>query len=180
MATTQKVQVSQDFLFSYIQEHNVNVSEIARLMGVTQSVVNSSFLHHKNKQGKPRRFTSLLLPKLNEALSEMARQMQGSLIQFGSPQTFTNRVGTTYDPGTLPQLRALSRFFNLTQMMIRVLGWTELKKNATLSAPASKIYGHVSQDNVTRLNAELLAVAAVLERYEVVPDEDAYDSSSSD
>jgi hypothetical protein len=52
--------------------------------------------------------------------------------------------------------------------IVRVLGWNEKKKNATLSAPSSAIYGCVSRDDVNRINAELLAVAGVLSNYEVV------------
>lgn len=173
----EKVKVSQDFLYSYIQEHDINRSTIAALMGMDRSMINSCFKHHLDKYGKPRFFSANAIQKMNTALAQMADEMRGSVITFGSPQTYTNRGGT-FDPACMPAVKALSRFFNLTAMTARVLGWTETKKNTVLSAPSSKIYGHITQDDINRLNAELLAVAGTLSGIEVEPSESAASSSS--
>ena len=163
-----KVKVTQDVLYQFIVEHNVNLSGIAREMQANPTMVAGCFKRNLDRHGKPRRFTPETLPRLNEAIDNFAARLLENLIQFGSEQTFTNKWGNTYDPGALPALKALSQFFNLTAFIIRVLGWNERKKNATMSAPSSAAYGCISKDDVNRINAELLAVAGVLANYEVV------------
>ena len=172
----EKVQVTQDFLYAYLKEHGVTDSCIARHMDVKPAFVNSTFLHHKDNYGVPRRFTKNTLPKLNQALWSVADELRQHVIQFGSSEMFTNRLGTTYDPGTMPSIRELSQYFNLTFLCERVLGWNKKRKDDALSSPKTKRYGRISKDDVDRINAELLSVAGVLSSYEVVAD----DSSSSD
>lgn len=167
----EKVKVTQDVVYQFITEHNVNLSGIAREMQANPALVAGCFRRNVDRHGSPRHFTAVTLPRLNAAIDAFAANMRQSLIQFGSDKMFTNKWGTTYDPGTLPALKELSKFFNLTAFIVRVLGWNEKKKNATLSAPSSAIYGCVSRDDVNRINAELLAVAGVLSNYEVVAED---------
>ena len=47
------------------------------------------------------------------------------------------------------------------------------------SSPTSKAYGHITESDITTINTEIVSVAGVLENVEVVPDENAYDGSSS-
>lgn len=166
-----KVKVTQDVLYQFLVEHNVNLSGIAREMQANPTLVAGCFKRNLDRHGKPRRFTPETLPRLNEAIDNFSARLRGNLIQFGSEQTFTNNWGKTYDPGVLPSLKTLSQYFNLTAFIIRVLGWNERKKNATMSAPSSPAYGCVSKNDVNRINAELLAVAGVLGNYEVVIEE---------
>lgn len=173
-----KLTVSQDYLYEYLKGHDVNIRELARMMGMTGSAVNSAFVHNNDKYGKPKYFSVNALPKLNASIAEMARLIRQSQITFGSDQVYSNRGGT-FDPACLPAMKALSRFFNLTAFTNRVLGWNETKKNTVLSAPSSKIYGHITQDDVMRLNAELVAVAGILEGLEVELDERSASCSSS-
>lgn len=168
----QKLRVTQDVVYQYITEHNVNLSGLAREMQANPTLVAGCFRRNADRNGKPRHFTAQTLPRLNQALDMFTQKMRQSMITFGSPQTFTNNRGATYDPGTMDAIRGLSQFFNLTQFIIRVLGWNETKKNATLSGPSSKAYGCISRDDVNRINAELLAVSGVLSNYEIVADED--------
>lgn len=163
-----KVKVTQDVLYRYILEHNVNISGLAREMDANASFVIACFKHNPDRLGKPRRFTSATLPRLNEALGTFALKMRRSTITFGSEQTYTNRFKNTYDPGTMPAIKQLAQYFNITSFIVRVLGWTRNKKNAIFSNPSSITYGNISQDDVNRINAELLAVAGVLSSYEVV------------
>lgn len=164
----EKVKVTQDFLYKYIIEHNINKSTIALLMNMERSTVISCFKHHLDKYGKPRCFPQKTIPRLNDSVAKMAEELRNSTIVFGSPQTYTSRRGT-FDPGCLSDIKALSRFFNLTAFTNRVLGWTETKKNTVLSAPSSKIYGHITEDDVARINAEILAVSGMLGGIEVSP-----------
>ena len=41
----------------------------------------------------------------------------------------------------------------------KVLGWNKAKCDITLSVKSSPMYGRVTQDDVNRINAEVLAVA---------------------
>lgn len=165
-----KVKVTQDVVYQFITEHNVNLSGIAREMQANPTLVAGCFRRNADRHGKPRHFTAATLPRLNEAMERFAVQMRQNLIVFGSAETYTNNRGMTYDPGTMPLIKNLSKYFNLTQFIIRVLGWNETKKNATLSGPSSKAYGCISQADVNRINAELLAVSGVLLSYEIVSD----------
>jgi hypothetical protein len=167
----EKVKVTQDVLYQFIVEHNVNLSGIAREMQANPTLVAGCFKRNLDRHGKPRRFTPETLPRLNEGINRFAEKLQQSIIPFGSDQVFTNNRGTTYDPGAIQAVKNLSQYFNLTAFILRVIGWNETKKNATLSAPSSKAYGCISRDDANRINAELLAVAGVLMNYEVVIEE---------
>ncbi|MBQ3805149.1 MAG: hypothetical protein II844_05005 [Prevotella sp.] len=166
----EKVKVSQDVLYQYLTEHNVNITGMAREIKVSATALVACFLRRDNRHGNPRCLMGKTLLLMNEHLTDFSQKIRQSLISFGSEQTFTNKHGNTYDPAALESIRQLSEFFNLTAFLMRVLGWNRSKKNVTFSSPTSKFYGHISEDDVNRINAELLAVANVLSSYEVVPD----------
>lgn len=168
----EKVRVTQEFLYSYLKEHGITISCIARHMGVIPAHVNSMFLHHNDSRGNPRRFTKSTLAHLNQTIQEVAEELRQHVIQFGSDQTYTNRLGNTYDPGTLPAIKELSEYVNLALLCENVLGWDRNRKSDTFCSPKTKRYGRISKDDVDRINAELLSVAGVLSSYEVVEDDD--------
>ena len=175
-----KVQISQDTLYKYLTEHGVTVSRLAELMNTTAANINSCFLHHKNSDGSIRRFTSRNIPELNQALEKMAEDIRSRVLTFGSDQTFTNQRGNTYDPALVERMKNdVGYYFNLTALCEKVLGWKKSKKHNVLETISSKVYGYISQDDVNRINAELLSVAGVLSSYEVVPDEGSSLSDSS-
>ena len=174
-----KVRVTQDVVYQFITDHNVNISGIAREMLANPTLVAGCFRHNADRHGQPRHFTVTTLPRLNQAIESFASKMRQSMVMFGSDQTYTNNRGVTYDPATLQAIKNLSNYFNLTQFLIRVLGWNETKKNATLSAPSSKAYGCISQDDVNRINTELLAVSGVLSNYEIILDEGSSSAAGS-
>ncbi len=161
-----KAKVSQDFLYDYILKHNVNISTIAKFMDLTTSLVYESFRHSPDMHGHPRNFSANGIAQLNAAIAQLSEQMKQSVVTFGSDQTFTNRGGT-FDPGTLPAIKALSRYFNLTAMLNRLLGWSETRKNGVFSSPTGKVYGRIRESDVSRINAELLAVSGMLGGIEV-------------
>lgn len=163
-----KVPITQDFLYSYLREHDVNIKHIAELMGKSFSLVYSSFHHNKDVMGVPRNFTANALPKLNEALVALSEELKQSVIIFGSEKTFTNTRGIAYDPGALNAVKNLSKFFNLNAFTARVLGWSISKKESTLSSPSSKIYGYISEEHVSKINTEILAIAGTLGGVEVL------------
>lgn len=165
-----KVKVTQDFLYDYLTERSVNMKKLAELMGVSPATVSGCFRHQLNTRGKQRSFTGTALSKLNTALPIFATLIRDRVIPFGTPETFTNSCGRTYDPGTIPAFKELSKYFNLTGLCESVLGWKEAKKVSVLCTPAGKVYGNITADDVTKVNIELLSVAGVLDRIEIVSD----------
>ena len=168
----EKLKVSQDFLYKQLMEHNVIISLLAKRMGVSVAIVSRCFHRDLNRHGKPLSFTGANIVKLNAALEELAAEIRQSTVDFGSDQTYTNQRGATYDPATVEPLRRLSAYFKMNPFLQRVLGWRVSKRETILGTPSSKAYGCVSQDDVARVNAELLAVAGVLSGLEVVADGD--------
>ena len=174
----EKVNVSQDFLYEYLKEHNMTIMMIAKKMGASESVVRNSLQRNPNRHGNAMRLSAANLLKLNSALEEIADELRGCLVTFGSDKMFTNQRGTTYDPGTLPALQRVGEYFNMKALTERLLGWNKTKRDITLSVKSSPMYGRVTKEDIDRINAELLAVAGVLSNYEVVPDANSSSSSS--
>lgn len=168
----EKIKVSQDFLKDYLQEHDMTKKVFAERMGVSVSIVSGCFLHSLNRHGKPLKFSRANIIKLNQALEQIANELRQKVIIFGSSETFTNKRGTTYDPGTLERIHEIGNYFIMNQLTERLLGWSKTRCSMVLSIKSSPVYGNVTKDDVDRLNAELLAIAGVLGSYEVVADED--------
>ena len=163
----EKIQVSQDFLFEYLTEHNITLTRLTEMMGVSSGIVIDCFHHNLNRLGKPQSFSPANIVRLNAALENIAGQIRGCVIEFGSEKTITTRLGRTYDPGAVPAVKALSKFFNLNAMCLRVLGWKKGKKESVLCTPNSKVYGFITADNIMRINTELLQVSSTLGSMEV-------------
>ena len=162
--------VTQDFLFKFITDRGVNVSTLADQMGISATMVNGCFRHNKDKNGNPRNFPERTISKLNIALVELAQQMRGSLIFFGSEQTYTNNRGKTYDPATVDSIKNLHKYFKLNQFLRHALGWSEHKKSIILHTPSSKGYACVSSEDVKRINDAIMEVVIVFSSIEVVAD----------
>ena len=168
---TAKVKMTQDALYKYLTDHDVKISRIAELMGLGPNCVISCFRHNNNSHGN--------IQKLNEALPKLAMQLRFSLITFGSDKMYANRHGRVYDPGMIEPLNELGELMNLIGLTGRLLGWSKSKKMSVFSSPTSKAYGHITESDITTINTEIISVAGVLENVEIVPDDNAYDGSSS-
>ena len=86
-----KIKISQDALYKYLNDHDVKLTRIAELMGKSHSVVVSDFLHHKSSKGKPRYFSVENIKLLNEALHKLSDELIARLVVFGSEQMYTNK-----------------------------------------------------------------------------------------
>lgn len=159
-----KVIVTQDFLFEYLTQHNVNMKRLSELMGVSNAIVMFCFRHDLNRHGKPQKFSASNIEKLNNALPQLAQQIRGAVMTFTSDQT--------YDRDMVPYVNALQRWFKLGGFLQRVLGWSLSKKEAVLCSPAAKSYGNITADHVARINAEILAVSGMLGGIQVAANED--------
>ena len=165
-----KVNVTQDFLYQFLQEHNLPLVMISRKMGVSESIVGGSFRHALNRHGKPLKFSEANIDRLNAAIQQIAAELRDSLVVFGSDRTFTNRRGSTYDPGTLPAIKRLGAYFNMSGLTERLLGWKKSKHDMIISVKSARVYGNITQEDVDRINAELLSVSGVLSSYKIVSD----------
>lgn len=168
----QKVKITQDTLYEYMLAHGIKMTRLAELIGKSDDVVTSCFKHHKDIHGRPRRFNAEHVASINEALPRISSELRRLLLTFGSPQTYTNRWGKTYDPGLIEPIKELGRYLNITSLTSRVLGWSKGKKSAVLVQTSSISYGCVSQQDVNAINTELLSVAGVFDSWQVVADED--------
>jgi len=157
-----KAKVTQDFLLEYLTQHNVNLKRLNELMGVSNGLLMGCFHHDLNRHGNPMKFSAANIEKMNEALPLLADQMRSGVVTFGSSETYTSRRGETYDPATVPQLRALQRWFKLGPFFQRVVGWTQSRTSSALNSRTAKAYGTITADQVARINAEVLAVAGML------------------
>lgn len=165
---SQKTRVSTDKLYKFLNEHDFTAYVLSEYMGVSESIVRGCFRHNLNRHGKPLQFSEANLAKLNEALPRMAADLRGCVLTFGSERTFTNRCGAVYDPAVVDQIKAgMGRFFNMRSLTNRLLGWNAQKCCARLASESNGTYGHVSREDCDRLNDELLAIAGVLDNYEV-------------
>lgn len=158
-------------LCEYLEEHNIKFSRIAELMGKTPQFVIACFRHDKNCHGAPRTFSVENIRKLNEALPKLAAQLRRCVMTFGTVKVYTNKHGRTYDPGMIEPINRLGEMMNTTGLMERLLGWSKKKKWKVFSAPSSKNYGNISEDDVALINSEILSVAGVLQGIEVVSDD---------
>ena len=163
-----KVQVTSDTLYQYLLEHNFTISLLSKYMGVSNGIVCNSFQHVPNRLGKPMKFSAANLEKLNAVLPQIADDLRRATITFRSDQTFTTSWGKTYDPAAREAVLAVGNYFKITPLLLRILGWKKGKRDMILVSTKSPVYGQVSQEDVNRINAELLSVAGVLSSYEVV------------
>ena len=176
----QKIKMSQDALYKYLNDHDVKTIRIAELMGKTPAVVISNFRHHKNAHGNPRRFSVENIAQLNDALAVIAKELRGCVLTFGTEEKYTNNHGKTYDPGLINPLKRLGELLNLTGLITRLFGWKKSKKEAILSDASSKTYGNISESVVMAINAEILAIAGVLNNVEIIPDDNAFMRNNTD
>jgi hypothetical protein len=165
------MKVSPDKLYQFMQEHNMMAAVISQYMGVGESIVRACFRHEPRRHGNPLQFTETNIQKINNALPLMAADLRGCLLTFGSEQTFANRCGKVYDPAVVEQIKeGMGRFFNMRALTLRLLGWNAQKCKARLASVSHQTYGHISREDADRLNDELIAIASVLEYYEIVID----------
>ena len=55
-------------------------------------------------------------------------------------------------------------------MLHRVCRWSNDKKMAVFNSANKKMYGRIYEEDVIAINEEILAIAGVLEGYEIIPE----------
>ena len=168
---TTRRQVTPDQLYRFLREHNIMDYILSQYMNVSESIVRGCFRHDLNRHGKPLHFSPDNIRRINDALPRLAHDIRACHIHFGQGETYVNRCGREYDRSIADQVKAgISRFFNVKELTARVLGWNLLKCKARLSSRGHQTYSNVSREDCDRLNDELVAVASILEGYEVIGD----------
>lgn len=176
----QKIKMSQDELYQYLNDHDVKVIRLAELMGKTPAVIISNFRHHANAHGNPRRFSVENCRQLTDALHVIASELRGCVMDVSKEKEDTNKHGRTYYPTMIKPINRVGEILNLTHLVERILGWNKGKRTSVLSDSNSRAYGNVSKSDVLLINIEIASVAGVLDLVEVVPDKEAFDGGSSD
>lgn len=167
-----KIKITQDELYQYLQCHGVKLVRLSEIMGTGDDMVSQCFKHSKDRLGVPRRFSSRSIALINRSLPLLASELRGCLLHYGSTLTYTNKHGREYDPGQIEPIKNLGRYLNITVLASGVLGWNSYKRKLVLSNTHAANYGNISKEDVTRINTEILSVAAVLDSYELVIDSD--------
>lgn len=164
------IKVSQDELYEYFLAHDIKLLRLSELMGVSDNFVTSCFAHSKDSKGVPRSFSPKTIELINEALPQLASRLDGCQLEFGSPKTYTNNHGRTYDPGLIEPIKTLGRYLNITGLVNRLLGWSQNKKSSILSRPNALNYGNITMDDVMAINNEIQYIVDTLNSLQLVID----------
>ena len=163
----QKLKYSQDDLYQYLLAHNITIKRLGELIGQSDVAMSNAFKHNV-VNGKPHYFSDAIIRRINEALPMLASEIASRVVTFNAENNTSRRAAQKFDPGCIQQFQRAGEYFNLTTLLVRVLGWKKRKKNDVICTPSSKVYGHITEDDVRLLNAELLTVAGELENMEIV------------
>lgn len=166
----EKVQVSPDTLYLFLTDHGLTLSRLAEIMGYSVASLTSCFKHQLINNGVPRQFTAQNIERLNVAITQLASELRQCMLHFDNDRK-PNQRGKIYDPALVePIKKQVGRYFNINTMTANVLGWNKTKKHNVLETVTGKAYGCITKEDADRINAELLSVAAVLESYMILPD----------
>lgn len=165
----EKIQISQDDLYQFLLEHNMIITRLGELIGLGIGSMVGCF-KHLLANGEPRYFTRQSIAKINEALPQIAYEVERRRVVFNMGNNVGKRKKSVFDPGCVDQFKALGQWFKVDAMCQRVLGWKPVKSRKVLFAPSSTMYGHITPDDVRRVNEELMFVSFWLQRHEVVSD----------
>lgn len=163
-----KIQVTQDILYKYLVDHDIKLVRLAEMIDKDPDVVTSCFKHRNDMHGVPRSFSGNNIIRINDAMPRLADEIRKCMIVFGSPQVYTNKFGSTYDPGMIEPLKKLGQYLNITGLTARLLGWSKNKKASVLCRPNALNYGNISESDIVAINTEILSIAGVLSSYELV------------
>lgn len=167
----QKEPIVQDDLYKFLLMHDVKISRLAEMIGMKKpEPLLSCFKHHNDWHGRPRKLNADHIAALNEAMPRLAEYLLNCRLKFDAERAKTNTWGSTYDKGLVEPIKLIGSYLNITKMLKRVAGWNNGKKCAVLSRPNGKMFGCITKADAVAINQELLAVAGVLEKYELVAD----------
>lgn len=163
----EKIQISQDELYQFLLEHNMIITRLGELIGLGIGSMVGCF-KHLLANGEPRYFTRQSIAKINEALPQIAFEVERRRVVFNMANNQGKKKKSMFDPGCVEQLREVGQWFKVDALCQRVLGWKPVKSRKVLFAPSSTMYGHITPDDVRRINEELMFVSYWMQRHEVV------------
>ena len=163
----EKIQITQDELYQFLNDHNLIITRLGELIGLGIGSMVGCF-KHLLANGEPRYFTRQSVAKINNALPQIAYEVERRRVVFNMANNTGKQKKAMFDPGCVEQLKALGTYFKVDAMCQRVLGWKPVKSRKVLFAPSSSMYGHVKPEDVCRINEELMFVSFWLQRHEVV------------
>lgn len=177
-----KVQISQDQLYKFWTGHDLKLVRLAELTGLSEASINVCFKHYLGTNGKPRVFTPQAIAKINAALPVIADEIRGCVMDFEPGKLPANQRGKVYNPTLVEPMKKIGDYINITAMTYKLLKWSQNKKECVLVTKSSKIYGNITEEEVTIVNNELLSVSGMLSGYEVTVSDssNSADSASSE
>lgn len=173
----QKITITQDELYEFLLAHNIVTIRLGEMIGLAEVSLSSCFKHHKNNDGRPRYFTRRQVEAINEALPRLSYEVARRRIVFNPANNTSKSAKRVFDPGCVPQFKAVGEYFNLSALTVRVLGWNKRKKDIVINSPSNGSYGHITPDDVKLINDELDYVSYWLSTRQVLQNDS---SSSSD
>jgi hypothetical protein len=163
----EKKQISQDELYQFMLKHNLIITRLGEMVGLGIASMSACF-KHMLANGEPRWFTRQTVAKINQALPQIAYEIECKRLTFNAANNIGKQHKSMFDPGCVEQLKALGTHFKVDAMCQRVLGWKEVSSRKILFAPSSSMYGHITPANVNAINEEIMFVSFWLQRHEVV------------
>ena len=173
-----KEQISQDVLYKFLTDHNLIITRLGEMIGLGIGSMSACF-KHMLANGEPRYFTRQSVAKINEALPQIAFEVERRRVVFNMANNSSKQRKVQFDPGCVEQLKALGAYIKVDAMCQRVLGWKAVKVRKVLFAPSSTMYGHITPEDVRLVNEELMYVSFWLQRHEVVAESSSSSNSSS-
>jgi len=163
----EKKQISQDELYQFMLTHNLIITRLGEMVGLGIASMSSCF-KHMLANGEPRWFTRKTVERINQALPQMAYEIERKRLVFNTSGNADSKRSQIFDPGCVEQLKDLGTYFKVDAMCQRVLGWKKVSSRKILFAPSSSMYGHITPANVSSINEEIMFVSFWLQRHEVV------------
>lgn len=172
-----KIEVTQDQLKYYLEEHHFIRAALAKKMGVSESIVGDCFNHLLNRHGKPLSFTKKNVELLNQALQQISEELSRCKLKCSNEEEQASRRFINDDPAIIDGLRKISEYIKLRGLTAKVLGWNNRKCESNINLKESRLHVHIKREEIERINIEIMAIAGTLATWEVVADENAFDGN---
>lgn len=166
-----KNKVSQDQLKIFLDANCFSKAAIAKKMGVSESIVGDCFNHLKNRHGKPLSFSSKNIELLNQALQQIAEELNGCKLNPSGEEYVTKRF-INDDPAVIEDLRTISKYIKLRALLYKLLEWGHKKSENNINLKDPNPYVHIGKEEAERLSTTILSIATTLANWEVVADDD--------
>ncbi len=135
------------------------VQRLAPLADMDYYVMTQRIRHDVSRRSVAR-FSEKHMPKLNDALQEMAEIVAG--LQLDYKQYLMDGGSLKDGRAVVPQFGDIGHWVRIKSIVKDALGWNTTRYRNIVDDDYSKIYGHITADDCERINVALKKVAAFL------------------